>query len=136
MTAPLNVLRATAWGTLAAALKPSCAKSFRALIAGAGVLILAQHAAHADSTAPLIAPDCTWHGIKLYGKVQVVESFPDIKVEKVKSFPDLRVLNVTSFPDACGKWQFVESFPDFKIQYVDSFPDLKIEMVSSFPGLP
>lgn len=79
---------------------------------------------------------CTCNGIKLYGKVQVVTSFPDIKVKVVSSFPDLKVEKVMSFPDRCGKWQFVDSFPDFKIQYVDSFPDITIEIVNSFPGVP
>jgi hypothetical protein len=79
---------------------------------------------------------CSLNGIKLHGKVQVVESFPDLKVQVVSSFPDLKVKEVTSFPDDCGEWQFVDSFPDFKIQYVDSFPDLKIQKVESFPGVP
>jgi len=77
---------------------------------------------------------CTYKGIKLYGKVQVVSSFPDLKVQVVSSFPDLKVQIVGSFPDRCGKWQMVDSFPDFKIQFVTSFPDLKIQFVSSFPG--
>ena len=80
--------------------------------------------------------DCTYKGIKLYGRVKVVDSFADIKVQVVNSFPDLKVQRVTSFPDSCGKWQFVDSFPDFTIQYVNSFPDLKIQFVSSFPGKP
>lgn len=79
--------------------------------------------------------DCTFNGIKLYGKVQIVNSFPDIKVKVVSSFQDLKVQTVNSFPDKCGKWQFVTSFPDFKIQYVDSFPDIKIMIVNSFPGI-
>lgn len=83
-----------------------------------------------------IASGCTFKGIPLYGKVQVVESFPDIKVQQVSSFPDLKVQMVSSFPDSCGQWQIVESFPDFKIQYVSSFPDIKIQTVSSFPGTP
>ncbi len=78
---------------------------------------------------------CTYKGIKLCGNVQIVNSFPDIKVRVVTSFPDLKVQTVNSFPDKCGKWQFVTSFPDFKIQYVDSFPDLKIMFVNSFPGI-
>lgn len=80
--------------------------------------------------------ECMLNGIKLYGKVQVVDSFPDLKVQIVDSFPDLKVQKVDSFPDSCGKWEFVDSFPDFKIQYVESFPDLKIKMVKSFPGIP
>lgn len=71
---------------------------------------------------------------KIYGKIQIVKSFPDYKVEVVDSFPDLKVQVVNSFPDKPGKWQMVNSFPDFKIQLVDSFPDFKIKYVSSFPG--
>jgi hypothetical protein len=74
--------------------------------------------------------------IKLHGKYQVVESFPDLKVQIVSSFPDLKVKQVTSFPDDCGEWQAVESFPDFKVQFVESFPDLEIQYVENFPGVP
>ena len=77
---------------------------------------------------------CMLNGKTLFGKVQVVKSFPDFKIQVVKSFPDLKVQRVTSFPDACGKWQWVTSFPDFTVQYVDSFPDFTIEYVESFPG--
>ncbi len=80
--------------------------------------------------------DCSYNGFYLYGKVQVVNSFPDIKVQIVESFPDIKIKIVDSFPDKCGLWQFVESFPDFKIQFVDSFPDIKIKFVESFPGKP
>ncbi len=83
-----------------------------------------------------IGKDCTFKGKKLYGKVQIVNSFPDFKVQIVSSFPDLKVKQVTSFPDRCGKWQIVTSFPDFKVQFVSSFPDFKIQYVSSFPGTP
>ncbi|MHA7872589.1 MAG: hypothetical protein ACX939_09595 [Hyphococcus sp.] len=79
---------------------------------------------------------CSYEGVPLFGDVEIVDSFPDIKVQIVDSFPDLRVELVDSFPDACGQWRLVESFPDLKIQYVDSFPDLKIEFVTSFPGWP
>lgn len=78
---------------------------------------------------------CAYNGIRLYGKVKVVTSFPDIRVKVVDSFPDINVKVVSSFPDSCGKWQFVESFPDFTIQFVDSFPDIKIRYVDSFPGM-
>lgn len=82
------------------------------------------------------AGGCTSKGIKLYGKVKVVDSFPDLRVQVVNSFPDLKVQVVKSFPTECGKWQFVDSFPDFTIQYVQSFPDLKILYVMTFPGVP
>ncbi|MFP4002950.1 MAG: hypothetical protein ACLFV8_04175 [Alphaproteobacteria bacterium] len=102
-------------------------------VTAAALLLMAGPAA-ADSAVD--EESCTLNGIELHGKVQVVDSFPDLKVQKVDSFPDLKVKKVDSFPDDCGEWQFVDSFPDFKIQYVDSFPDLKVQMVDSFPGVP
>jgi len=89
-----------------------------------------------SASAGNVGKDCTFKGRKLWGKFQVVTSFPDIKVQVVNSFPDLKVINVQSFPDACGKWQMVTSFPDVKIQFVNSFPDIKIMYVNSFPGVP
>ena len=79
--------------------------------------------------------DCTWNGIELKGKVQFVESFPDLKIQVVESFPDLKVKLVTAFPDDCGEWQVVESFPDFKVQIVESFADIKVQYVEAFPGM-
>ena len=70
--------------------------------------------------------NCEFNGVPLYGKVKVVESFPDFKVKIVNSFPDLKVKSVSSFPDKCGRWKFVESFPDFKVKFVNSFPDFTI----------
>lgn len=83
-----------------------------------------------------IGPDCSFDGKKLYGKVKIVESFPDFKIKVTDSFPDLKVKMVESFPDSCGKWEIVESFPDFTVKFVDSFPDFTIKYVESFPGLP
>jgi hypothetical protein len=57
-------------------------------------------------------PACTFNGIKLYGKVQFVENFPDIKI------------------------QFVTAFPDIKVEFVDVFPDIKVQVVDVFPGKP
>lgn len=71
---------------------------------------------------------------KLYGKIKIVDSFPDVTVKIVDSFPDIKVKIVDSFPDAPGKWKFVDSFPDYKVKFVDSFPDYKIKFVDSFPG--
>ncbi len=79
---------------------------------------------------------CTLKGFPLYGKIQFVESFPDLKVQIVDSFPDLKVKIVDSFPNKCGEWKIVNSFPDVKIKIVNSFADLKIQLVDSFPGKP
>ena len=83
--------------------------------------------------------DCTFtkdgHTYKLYGKIKIVESFPDIKVQIVESFPDVDIQIVDSFPDSCGKVKLVESFPETKVQIVNSFPDIKVRLVNSFPGV-
>lgn len=99
-------------------------------------LVLVLTASPALSADGGVGPDCVFRGVALKGRVQIVESFPDIKVRIVSSFPDLKVKIVESFPDACGKWTYVESFPDFKVQFVTSFADIDIEFVESFPGLP
>jgi hypothetical protein len=77
---------------------------------------------------------CTFNGKKLFGKIQVVTAFPDVKVKVVTAFPDVKVKKVTAFPDSCGKWQMVDSFPDTKVQFVDAFPDVKVQYVDAFPG--
>ena len=85
--------------------------------------------------ASAINQDDYYKGIKLCGRVKVVEHFADIKVKVVDSFPDLKVKVVDSFPDDIGEWKFVESGEDFTVQFVDSFPDIKIKYVNSFPGV-
>lgn len=70
----------------------------------------------------------------LFGKIQIVDSFPDVKIQKVDSFPDIKVKWVDAFADGPGEWKKVDSFPDYKVQFVDSFPDYKIKEVDSFPG--
>ena len=70
-----------------------------------------------------VSKDGYFKGIRLAGKVKVVENFANIKVQVVNSFPDLKV-------------KTVENFPDFTIQYVTSFPDIKIQFVNNFPGVP
>ena len=100
------------------------------------VISIISHENGVAKTKSKLNGDCTFNGFKLYGKVQVVDAFPDIKVQVVDAFPDLKVQKVDAFPDECGKWQFVEAFPDFKIQFVDAFPDIKIQFVDAFPGQP
>lgn len=71
---------------------------------------------------------------RLYGKIQWVDAFPDVKVQVVDAFPDIKVKFVDAFPDGPGKWQVVDAFPDFKLQKVSAFPDYKIKIVDAFPG--
>lgn len=85
--------------------------------------------------ASVINRDGYYKGIKLCGKVKVVEHFADIKVKVVNSFPDLRVKVVEFSPNSIGEWQFVDYGEDFTVQFVNSFPDIKIRYVTSFPGV-
>lgn len=95
------------------------------------LLLLTATAAYASN----ITPDCTFNGKKLYGKVQIVEHFPDFKVQVVDHFPDISVKYVNNFPCKCGEWQIVDHFPDFKIQIVQAGADIKIKKVDFFPGM-
>jgi hypothetical protein len=71
---------------------------------------------------------------KLYGKIQFVDHFPDVKVKIVDHFPDIKVKQVKNFADKPGLWKIVDNFPDYKVQIVDNFPDYKVKYVSHFPG--
>jgi len=110
------------------------------------IVILITFPIFSQSNDEINEDECTFNGIQLHGKIQFVESFPDITVQVVESFPDLKVKIVESFPDDCGEWQIVNSFPDVKIKIVESFGDIKIKFarfadasarrVESFPGIP
>ena len=82
-----------------------------------------------------ITKDGYCNGIRMGGKVRIVEYNPDVKVQVVTSFPDLKVKVVDHFADDIGEWQFVEYGEDFTIKFVTSFPDLRIKYVTSFPGV-
>ncbi|NNG27302.1 MAG: hypothetical protein HKM87_07225 [Ignavibacteriaceae bacterium] len=100
------------------------------------LILLCTRITIAQSEDEINEDDCTFNSFQLYGKIQFVESFPDITIKVVESFPDLEVKIVESFPDDCGEWQIVDSFPDLKVKIVESFPDIEIKFVESFPGLP
>ena len=100
------------------------------------LFLLSANIGFAQSEDEINEEDCSYNGFALYGKIQFVESFPDITIKVVESFPDLEVKIVDSFPDDCGEWQIVDSFSDLKVKIVESFPDIEIKFVESFPGLP
>lgn len=85
--------------------------------------------------ASKVSSDGYYKGIKLCGKVRVVEHNGQIKVKVVSSFPDIKVKVVESFPDRIGEWKFVQSGQNFTVQFVESFPDITIKYVDSFPGV-
>ena len=59
-----------------------------------------------------ILSGCSYNGIQLSGKFQVVEHFPDIKVKVVNHNPTLKVKLVNHFPNQCGEWKEVKNFPE------------------------
>ena len=110
------------------------------LIALLAFMTLTMLAQSNDKKPGINKENCTYTNkdgktFNLYGKVKIVEHFPDIKVQLVDSFEDLDVKLVESFPDQCGKVKIVESFPDVKVQIVEHFPDIKVKIVESFPGV-
>jgi len=82
-----------------------------------------------------IGSDCTFNGMKLYGKVRVVNHFATFKVKVTRGIPDLKVRKVDAFPDGCGRWKFVEAFEDFSVQFVEGIADFSIKYVDAFPGV-
>lgn len=105
-------------------------KIFSALIA-ALIIFSANISVFASSA---ITSDGYCKGIRLWGKVKVVNNFADLKVKVVQDFADLKVKVVQNFPDSLGKWQFVDYGEDFTVEFVENFPDIKIKFVDSFPG--
>jgi hypothetical protein len=100
------------------------------------LILLGVNFSFAQSANVINKDSCSFKGKQLYGKIQFVDSFPDLTVQVVESFPNLKVKIVSSFPDDCGEWQIVDSFPDIKVKIVESFADIKIKFVESFPGIP
>ena len=99
-----------------------------ALMKKAGALLLTLAliglASVASAASEKITKDGCFKGIRLAGKVRVVEHFPDLKVKPVEAFPD-----------DVGEWQFVDFGEDFTIQFVEHFPDITIRFVNAFPGV-
>ena len=71
----------------------------------------------------------------LYGRIKIVEHFPDCEVKVVEHFPDLRVKIVTHYADSPGEWEMVTSFPDYEVEMVEHFEDVAIEYVEHHPGV-
>ena len=115
----------------------------RPSLAALAILVATLTVAHAGVAEPGPTPtvidrfnrgSCSVNGHRLYGKIQVVNAFPDVKVQVVNAFPDVRVQRVNAFANSCGKWQMVTAFPNTRVQFVTAFPDVKIKYVTAFPG--
>lgn len=78
---------------------------------------------------------CTCNGHPLYGRVQVVETAPDLRVEVVDVAPDVEVQVVDWTPRRCGEWQFVDVAPDIRVEFVDCAPDIRVQFVEYTFGI-
>ena len=106
-----------------------------ALVVGAGTTrsaVLARTRGH----ALVDKGTCSFHGKKLYGKIQIVSEHADVTVQEVAAFPDLKMKPVRAFADRCGMWQLVDAGAETTVEFVAAFPDVRIQRVAAFPGLP
>lgn len=86
----------------------------------------------------VVGKDCTWNGIRLAGKVQIVDQkrHPNIRIKVVEHFSDMKVKMVENFPDRCGEWKIVDRNPDFTVAFVTSNHfDFKVKWENHFPGV-
>lgn len=79
--------------------------------------------------------NCSYGGKKLYGKVQIVENFPDVEVKVVSANADLMVKQVQIFPSRCGEWQIVNALPDLRVKFVENSPDFTVQFVYNNSGI-
>ena len=77
----------------------------------------------------------SFKGIKLAGRVRVVDYSGDITVKVVEANPDLRVKVVHAYSDKIGEWQFVDHDEDFTVKFVQKSPELRIKLVDGAPGI-
>ena len=71
---------------------------------------------------------------KLYGKIQFVENWGDIKIQIVENCPDMKIKFVDNWADGCGKFQVVDNWPELKVQIVNNWGDIKVKIVENWPG--
>lgn len=66
---------------------------------------------------------------QVFGRIQVVDHFPDVRVRVVRGIADMEVRVVDALPNRQGRWQFVDHFPDFRVQFVQHHADFTVRLV-------
>lgn len=81
-----------------------------------------------SGSSDCISKDGYFRGVKLAGKVRIVEHGADFKVRVVEHGEDLKVKvsQYASQTDGAGRWRFVQYGADFKIRFVEYGGDFKI----------
>lgn len=57
---------------------------------------------------------------ELYGRIQVVQAHPDVRVERVSAHADIHVQWVDAHADRPGRRQRVNTHPDYRVQFVEA----------------
>ena len=81
--------------------------------------------------------DGTCKGIKLYGRVKVVNDASATFTVRLLDVADLDVKIVSSNPRECGEWQFVTNGSyDFTVRFTSraGYEDFTMRFVNSSPG--
>lgn len=73
----------------------------------------------------------------LYGKVQIVEDYPDFTVKITDDFYDLVIKETGNVQCECGEYRLSDDYPDIRIKIVDDYPDIRVRYAgwNEFPGL-
>lgn len=66
---------------------------------------------------------------EVFGRIQVVDHFPDVRVRAVQGIADMEVRVVDALANRQGRWQFVDHFPDFRVQFVQHHADFTVRLV-------
>lgn len=90
-----------------------------------------------STSSDCISPDGFFRGVKLAGKVRVVEAGADFKVRIVDGGEDLRVCvdSRASHNSNPGRWRFVSQGEDFKVRFVMGGEDFKVKFDERTAGV-
>lgn len=83
-----------------------------------------------------IKTNCIYKNKKLYGRIQFVDTFPDIRIRIVTSKPNLRVVKKQSNAIQCGEWQIVNFAPSIRIMIDQKHGEIDVQYVDFSPGVP
>lgn len=101
-----------------------------------GLLVVGVFCCGAGSS-DCITKDGYFRGVKLAGKVRVVEAGADFKVRIVNGGEDLRVCvdSRASHNSNPGRWRFVSQGEDFKVRFVMGGEDFKVKFDEHTAGV-
>jgi hypothetical protein len=82
-----------------------------------------------------VSKNCMYKGKKLSGRIELVDTFPDIRVRVVKSNPHLRVQKMKANTARCGEWEIVKFPPSLRVMIDQVHGEIDIQYVNFSPGV-